>query len=84
MSRIGARDVQVGVAEPAVELHRQRLARLLVRFERGDNALVDPLELEAGSVGGDRLQSDEPVCTRVRDLVANDVELAFLCDALDA
>jgi hypothetical protein len=67
MARIRTREVEVPVAEAAVQLQGQRLAGRLVRLERGKDEFVHPLELETRAVGGDRLQRDEGVRACSRD-----------------
>ena len=59
VARVGAPQVQVGVAEPAVHLDGERIAGRLVRLERGDDVLGHAVEPAA--VGRDRLQRGEAV-----------------------
>lgn len=59
--------MQVGVAEAAVHLYRQRIAARLVRLERGDDLL--PHAVETAAVGGDRLQGDEALFACVSDVL---------------
>src|SRR5947207_5020126 len=83
MPGIGARKIEIRVAEPAMELRGQRRAGRLVRLERGDDEVVDALELEPCAVGGDRLQPGEAVLARGRDLPPNRIDAACFCNALD-
>ena len=61
--------MEVGVAEPAVHLDGQRVARRLVRLERRDHVLGNAVEPAA--ISGDRLQRDEA-------RLAGDLDVAWL------
>jgi hypothetical protein len=62
--RVGAPEVEVGVAEATVHLHGQRVTRRLVRFQRCEHVVRHAIE--AAAVGGDRLQRHEAGLTRSR------------------
>src|SRR5438105_7952148 len=65
--RVGAPEMEVGVAEAAVHLHRQGVTRRLVRLECRNDVVGDAVE--AATVGGDRLQCDVSTCTRARHVL---------------
>src|SRR6266498_2019492 len=84
---IRAREVQVPVAEAAVDLNRQRLAGRLVGLERPEQRFAHvpwgDVEVEPATVGRNRFQCGEASLPRGSDLIGEGLWAQLLDDALD-
>src|SRR5512133_3260517 len=79
--------MEIGIAEAAVDLHRQRIAGRLVRLERREqrpaHAFWRNVEVETAPVGRDRLERHEASLPRGRDLPGDRLLAVLLDDAFD-